>query len=324
MNFNEKHFDIAAAQLSQRREKNSLTERERHRQVCLKLPEYAQLEDKLAETSTELIRMMLAETGDRTKMLEQIRNNNLSLQKQMADLLEEGGFPPDFLKPIYNCPFCKDKGTVDGRWCECFNRLMMSAAAEELNAVSPLKLSSFDSFKLEYYSDQKDEKLGVSPREIMARNLTFCRSYAENFTKDSDSVFLNGGTGLGKTHLSLAIADEVIKRGFTAIYGSAPELLREIEKQYFGREDGDTMASLSKCDLLILDDLGAESEKSLYTSLLYELINARISRGLPTIINSNCSASELKQRYQDRIWSRIFSFEVLVFLGTDIRRMLKK
>ena len=84
------------------------------------------------------------------------------------------------------------------------------------------------------------------------------------------------------------------------------------------------MQSLSMCDLLILDDLGAEMDKALYTSLLYEIINGRMSRGLPLIVNSNLSAGELQTRYSDRIWSRLFSLEVLMFVGQDIRMKLKK
>ena len=71
-------------------------------------------------------------------------------------------------------------------------------------------------------------------------------------------------------------------------------------------------------------DLGAEIEKPLYTSLIYELVNARISRGLPMIINSNLGPNDIQQRYQDRIWSRLFSMKVLVFAGNDVRLKLKK
>ncbi len=324
MNVNEKYFDAAMEKLRQRREANSAAEQKRLKEVYEKIPQYPQLEKQLSDTSADIIRIMLGNKDDRQKLLKQIENDSLAIQHEQKFLLTQAGFPEDYLEPVYNCPLCKDKGIVNNQWCECFNRLMLAAAAEELNDVSPLKLSGFGSFDTGLYSDEKDSSFGTSPRDIMTKNLDFCLKYAHDFTPESDGIFMSGGTGLGKTHLSLAIADAVIKKGYSVIYCSAPEILRELEKQYYGRDDGNTMDSLTKCDLLILDDLGAELEKPVYTSLLYELINARISRGIPMIINSNCTANELKSRYQDRIWSRIFSYEVLMFVGQDVRRKLKK
>ena len=324
MNINEQHFDKAAALLEQRRSINRTKETFRHDEVCAKIPEYAELESLLADTSRKLITLMLSNDGNNEEKLAQIEQGNLAIQENMKQLLTIGGFPADYLDPIYTCAKCRDKGTLNGKWCECFNRLMLDAAAEELNAVSPLKLSGFDSFRLDMYPDEKDTSLGASPRTIMERNFEFCKNYAEAFTTESDGILMSGGTGLGKTHLSLAIADAVIKKGYNVIYCSVPEILRTIECEHFRKSGEDTMGTLTKCDLLILDDLGAEIEKPLYTSLIYELVNARISRGLPMIINSNLGPNDIQQRYQDRIWSRLFSMKVLVFAGNDVRLKLKK
>ena len=324
MNINEKHFDLAMNKLEQRRTYNSAQQQHRHREVCDKLPRYAECEKFLAETSGKLIALMLNAGKNSAEHLKQLEEGNLALQHEMKDLLTKAGYPEDYLKPIYTCPVCQDKGIADNKWCECFKKLMLNAAAEEINDISPLKLSSFACFDLSYYSDEPDKNIGISPREVMRRNLAYCIDYAKDFSTDSDSIYMNGGTGLGKTHLSLAIADAVIRKGYNVIYGSTPEFLRQLEREYYGRAETDTMASLSRCDLLILDDLGAEMEKPVYTSLLYELINSRISRGLPMIISSNLGMNELRQRYQDRICSRIISFETLMFIGQDVRRKLKK
>ncbi|MGN0687177.1 MAG: ATP-binding protein [Oscillospiraceae bacterium] len=323
MSLNELYFNKAYALLEQRRSLNRTTELMRRNEVCKKIPEYAQLEELLADTSKKLISLVINNHGEIEEQLEQLEKSSLAIQENMKQLLKLGGFSEDYLDRIYTCPECKDKGTVNGKWCGCFQKLMLGAAAEELNAVSPLRLCDFDNFRLDVYSDAVDNSLGTSPRAIMKHNLDFCKQYAAEFSNNSDGIIMNGGTGLGKTHLSLAIADAVIKRGFSVTYGSVPELLRTIEREYYGKSDEDTMHTLSLCDLLILDDLGAEMEKPLYTSLLYELINSRISRGLPMIINSNLSAQELQQRYQDRILSRLYSMEVLAFYGSDVRIKLK-
>ncbi len=324
MSINEQHFNKASELLERRRVENRKEEQKRHDEICAKIPEYAKLELLLADTSRKLIAIMLNKNDSAEQMLNQLEQSNLSLQKNLNALLVTGGFPEDYLDPIYTCTKCRDKGTLKGEWCDCFKRLMMNAAAEELNANTPLKLSGFDSFRLDLYSDKTDSSLGTSPRAIMEYNLNFCKEYAQEFTTEKDGIMMSGATGLGKTHLSLAIADTVMKKGYSVIYGSVPELLRTIEREYFGKSDDDTMSTLTKCDLLILDDIGAEMEKPLYASLLYELLNARLSRNLPIIINSNLSQNDLKKRYQDRIFSRLYSLEVLAFVGSDNRIALKK
>lgn len=324
MNYNEQYFDKAMAQLEARRSRNKAQENLRRDEVRRKLPEYQRLEELLSDTSRQLISLIINDRENAPQKLKQLEKNNLDIQANMNALLRQGGFSEDYLKPIYTCPLCRDKGSAGGKWCECFRRLLLNAAAEDLNSISPLKLSTFDSFRTDYYSDEKDQTIGASPRVVMQHNLNFCRSYAENFTMKSCGILMTGDTGLGKTHLSLAIANTVIRKGYNVIYGSAPELLRTLEREYFGKSDSDTMATLAACDLIVLDDLGAEMEKPLYTSLVYELINARVNRALPTIVSSNLSPAVIRSRYQDRIWSRLFSFEVLMFIGSDVRHILQR
>ena len=122
----------------------------------------------------------------------------------------------------------------------------------------------------------------------------------------------------------MSIAKEVIKGGSSVIYGSVLNLLREIEKEHFGRAEGDsdTLSALCGCDLLIMDDLGAEPRTPFYESAVYNLINSRMNMGLPTIVSSNYSVEELYDHYNERIISRLFGFyEVLIFVGKDIRQL---
>ena len=194
------------------------------------------------------------------------------------------------------------------------------AAAEELNNNSPLKLCKFSDFSLRYYDDKKSDRSGgMSPREIMAENLEFCRNYAENFHLPCNGIVMRGGTGLGKTHLSLSIAGEVIKKGYSVIYGSAPDLFRKAEQEHFNRQDGNTVETLLSADLLILDDIGAEFESKFYCSVFYNILNNRMNAAKPTIISTNCDLNELLSRYGDRIVSRLQTMDMLMFEGVDVR-----
>ena len=322
MSLNEHYFNAAMDRLNKRRGDNRTLTDLRRQEVYEKLPEYRELADRLAETGHKLV-LLIMQGGEVAEGVAKLEQDNRDTQRCMAELLKKSGYPEDYLEPIYTCPVCRDKGTVNGKWCGCFQKLMLEAAARELNENSPLELSTFDSFRLDFYPDLINPDLHVSERVIMERNLSYCVRYAESYTPDSEGILMSGATGLGKTHLSLAIAAKVMEKGYNVIYGSSPELLRILEREYFGKSDNDTMAALTGCDLLILDDLGAEMDKPLYASLLYEMINSRVSRGLPMIVSTNYPTNELGKHYQDKICSRLLSFHLMPFFGNDIRRKLK-
>ena len=69
--------------------------------------------------------------------------------------------------------------------------------------------------------------------------------------------------------------------------------------------------------------LWKRADKKLYTSLLYEIINTRMCKSMPTIVNTNLSGKLLQEKYEDRIASRLTSFETLYFCGNDVRRMIQ-
>lgn len=319
---NKHFFNEAMKELSRRRDSNRSIAEQRREEIYEKLPEYKALSDKLAETGQRLVRLII-KGGDIAAELSVLEAENRATRERMNALLTGAGYPQDYLEPIYSCPLCKDKGSAGGEWCSCVKKLMLEAAARELNENSPLELSSFSTFKTDYYSEQINPELRVSERVIMQRNFEYCKKYAEEFSPKSGGIFMSGATGLGKTHLSLAVANRVLQRGFSVIYGSVPELLRIIEREYFGKADGDTISSLIDCDLLILDDLGAEMSKELYSSLLYEIINARVSRGQPMIVSTNYSAAELWEHYPDKICSRLLCMHAMPFVGSDIRQLIK-
>jgi len=319
MALDKRYFETAQKRLANRRMANKQIEDSRRMEIHRRIPKYCELEIRLADTMTKIVAAVAAKAPDSSDQVRKAVSSNLEIQREMERLLIENGYPGDYLAPIYTCAKCRDTGTYEGEWCECFNKILNSAAAEDLNSHSPLRLSSFDTFNIKLYPTAVDPEFGESPFNIMRKNYEECRQFADSFNGKGYGLFMMGNTGLGKTHLSLSIANELIKKGYCVIYGSVPELLRRLDKEQFKNADGDTMALITDCDLLILDDLGAENNTDRYTSLLYEMINARQSRSLPMIINTNLEMAQIKVRYQDRLWSRLFSMRVLIFCGSDNR-----
>ena len=188
-----------------------------------------------------------------------------------------------------------------------------------------MRLTDFGSMRLDYYDAEVDPKLGVSPRQHMTDVITYCREYTENFSTGCDSLLLQGATGIGKTHLCLAIARGVTERGFGVVYGSVQPLLRQLEAEHFGRSQGDSEAQLTGCDLLVLDDLGMEFDTPFGRSCIYNILNARLLEGKPTVVSTNLSFTALRERYGDQIASRISGgFVPLLCVGKDIRQIIRR
>ena len=294
-----------------------------------RLMEFERLEPRYKTLKAELIdsmRIAMSTVGaDREtteKVITEQKARNLSAQKEIKALLQAHDLPEDYLEPQYTCKKCGDTGSVGIELCDCFEDVLKTLAFEEANRRSPLRFSTFEEFRLDYYSDEVIKKYQCSPRERMEETLSLCREYAESFDLESQNLYLCGETGLGKTHLSLAIAGEVIKKGYRVLYNSAQNIFNELQQEYFSREQTRRFETLVlECDLLIMDDLGTEFKTQFTEAALYNIINTRLNMHLPTIINSNMLPRQTEEVYSRRISSRLIGDYVCVmFLGNDIRQ----
>lgn len=325
MSYSRETYETAKAKLDERRQQAIRENDERRNAFVAINPEYAELDRKIAQTSIQLTRVMLSGQKDITDAIAEIRHNNLAMQQRQIDILRANGCPDDFLSPKYHCVKCSDTGFIDGKICTCFKELLQKTAYDELNRSTPLELCSFRSFSIDFYPD-KAENSNLSPRQIMDKVKKNCWDYATNFTLNSPNLMFQGGVGLGKTHLSLAIAGKVIAKGYGVIYGSAQNFFNSIESEHFGRGENKqyTLNLLKSCDLLILDDLGTEFITQFTTAALYDIINTRILTRRPTIISTNFNIDGLKKKYDDRITSRLSGNYVRYqFVGSDVRITLK-
>ena len=262
--------------------------------------------------------------------IRRLSERSLSLQEERKAVLTEAGLSVSVLEPHYFCEKCGDTGMIELEnrtvVCDCMNSLMAQIAGEKLNADLPLKDCTFERFRLDYYSDKPDQD-GRVPLNRMSKILNYCREYADNFSTKSKSLLMRGATGLGKTHLSLAIANEVIKKGFSVIYVTAPEIINRLEREHFSYQQGreDSLSTLLKCDLLILDDLGTEFSTQFSVSCVYNLINSRMLAHKPTVISTNLTLTELVSVYSQRFVSRLIGeCDKLDFIGSDnrVRRII--
>ena len=324
MGYSSSVYKTAADRLFERRLKAERDADRRRKAIYSEIPRVKELEKEISACGIKAARAVIK--GDNVQPeIEKLRDKNLAMQKELKDLLASNGYSENVFEPHYICNKCGDTGYYDENGktlvCSCLKNMLVACACEELNRTAPLALSTFDSFSLDYYDKREDPDLGTSPYIQMSKILAYCRNYAEKFRKNSESLLMKGATGLGKTHLSLAIANEVIKKGFGVIYASAPSLMTRLEKSYFSNSDDDSALNmLIESDLLIIDDLGTEIHGQFSVSLLYNIFNSRMLSNKPIIINTNLTMRELEKIYTERFVSRINgNARKLDFLGDDIR-----
>lgn len=325
MGYSSSVYKAAADKLFERRLKAEKDVDKRRSEIYSKIPRAEEIE-KLISTCGIKAAKAVVRGGDVVSEMEALRDQNLALQNELSNLLVQYGYPADVFEPHYYCKKCKDTGyyDVNGKTvvCSCLKNALVACACAELNRNAPLSLSTFETFSLDYYDKNEDAQIGTSPYKQMNRILNYCKNYANNFEKNSESILMKGATGLGKTHLSLAIANEVIKKGYGVIYSSAPTLMTRLEKNFFsnGSKDDSTENMLLECDLLIVDDLGTEFHGQFSISQLYNIFNSRMLSNKPIIINTNLTMRELEKIYNERFVSRISgNAQKLDFLGKDIR-----
>lgn len=324
MSMKEEQIQRALQIISQRRITAKQQNEERMQEIETRIPAISEINMQLARTSMEVMRI-IRDGGDTRPKIEALQKQNLQAHQMVQKLLTQNGYPADYLEIHYTCEKCQDTGYCRTKFCTCLTSLAAKLATEELNRSAQFELSSFSTFSLKYYSNQRTAA-GGSCYAAMERVFLFCQEYANQFTSESPSILMFGKTGLGKTHLSLAIANVVLQKGYSVLYDSAINFLLQVEKEHFGRGDGntDTLELLLSCDLLIIDDLGTEFHTQFYQSMVYNIINTRMNRKKPTIISTNLDYDGISRQYDERVASRLFTnYTFWQFVGTDVR-LLKK
>lgn len=324
MSYSSKSLSKATQILSERRAKAQKFREERHDEIIKLIPDVAKYEAQLSSSGLAVIKAF-GMGNDAQKYIDDLSRVNLTIQKAIGDLLESKGYPRDYLLTPYTCQKCEDTGFVNGYFCECRKEILKEISKEELSSVSPSRECRFDNFELNYYPLPVDSRIGVSPRNRMGEILNYCKAYAEDFDEESGSLYFYGATGLGKTHLSLAIANAVTEKGYNVIYDSSQNILTSLEREKFGGlSAGKREKELLDCDLLIIDDLGSEFSTQFTVAAIYNIINTRINTSKPVIISTNLNEKELEEKYTQRIASRIIgNYVSILFLGNDIRQLKK-
>lgn len=311
-------YDAIMREYEDRQSRNRHLLEERKAYIFEHVEGYRELSDSVASLSVAQGKKLLS--GD-DYALKDLRAaiSRLTSEKQL--LLDKAGYPSDYLSGIYDCPDCKDTGYINGQKCHCFKQAVIHLLYEQSGISDVLEKENFDTLSFEYYQGEDLERFQKTVSE--------CRKFIETFDSDYHNLFFYGTVGTGKSFLSGCIAKELIESGHSVIYFSAAGLFEILSKNIFDyKNKDDTVDShenLSDCDLLIIDDLGTEFTKNIAPSVLFSLLNERHLNKRSTLISTNLSLEDVRNRYSDRVFSRITShYNLCKFTGPDIRMLQKR
>ncbi len=294
-------------------QKQGLAEQKQKRnieQVEHTIPGITQINKQLADISGKFFSEISG--GEISKdAFESIKDTSLDLQRQRAELLYQNGYPIDYLDKQYECKLCKDTGYIQDEICKCFKKVLAEEYLKNSNLQTIYKNKTFKSFDITYYAET----------DHMQKVYDYCKKYVTRFGKQCIHMLFSGVPGCGKTHMSCAIGTSLINNGYFVLYTPVQQMISDFEAFTFKNEKDADLDIYSTCDLLIIDDLGAEMQTSFSDSVLYNVINNRINLKRPMIVSTNLSTQELQHIYHERLCSRlVYEFAKLPFSSTDVRR----
>ncbi len=310
MGYNKRYIKIALDEIIAKGNRAEAFYEKQKQEIFAREPRLKEIEQQFMQIGSFLGLSALSGNNDRITAM-QTKFDQLLKEKQA--LMEKTGLKE--YKPF--CSKCKDKGYVGAKLCECVLKRAKELSFAELSATMPIEESRFETFSLDYYSGEN--------KKAMEKVLESLKEYAKNLNPKSKSLLLFGQTGLGKTHLSLAIAGAALEKGLGVVYSPVQNLIQKLEKEHFSyNSDTPILDDVLECDLLILDDLGTEFSTAYAQSLIYNIINSRLLSSKPTIISTNLEMEEIAAKYHNRVASRIIgNYDLKKFCGSDVRQLKK-
>lgn len=261
------------------------------------------------------------------KEFEKIDTNGL--ENQIQELKKEfkleikkiGGTVTD-LKPNYSCKICQDKGVINNKKCQCFNKIKNDLLLENAG-FKQAKLPSFETTDFAIFEDGKVKEKAEKLYELMQK---FVDKLKESKIK---TILITGLVGVGKTHLLECVVNEAVKQNYFVNYTTAFNFNQDMLAYHLAElsEKKTILDKYLNCDLLCIDDLGTENIlKNVTVEYLYLILSERLNRGKPIVMTTNLNLEQIEQVYDDRILSRLthkLTGLVFNFVGSDLRTKVK-
>lgn len=305
----------------ERRMNNDYHLMQRKEEIYNKIPSYRALDRQIADLSMACSRALIegASDLDPAARLAALRSQILDLRLEKKKLLEENGYPRDYLEPIFVCSKCRDTGFIEGEKCSCFKQYEISYLYDSSNLHQILEQNNFSLLSRHFYTTQES-------LEQFDKAVNGCHTFIDGFGKEYRNLIFYGTTGTGKSFLSGCVAKELLDRGIPIFYSSAVQLFQSLLNASYSNDRSDLTRlydTLFTSELLIIDDLGSEHVTDYIRAQLFQIVNERALRQKPFLVSTNLDLEKLRETYSERVFSRLVDNSMIYHLtGPDIR--LKK
>ncbi len=215
--------------------------------------------------------------------------------------LGEHGFCENDFEYTPHCKKCGDTGYAGGKLCSCVKKQYVIYLAKECDILSRAPFS---------FADCNTENMPTEQGEALKKLYAYGEEYVSKYPNVTKHILVfTGATGTGKSCLASAIARKaVLSRGKSALIRSAYELNSTFLSTHLAPVDqkNRVLHDTLTCDFLIIDDLGTEPMlKNVTLEYLQLTLDERTRNSLTTAITTNLNEKQLKERYGERIFSRL-------------------
>ena len=294
----------------------------RKKEIEEKFPYILDIDNLIQKKSLQLSMSILK--GLTEEELNKFKEEITDLRVKKSEALVANGYNQDYLKLHYRCSKCKDEGYIGNRRCSCASKKLIDLYYKDSSLKSTLLANNFNTFDINLFSSHKlKESDKYSPRRNIENILNYVRGeYIPKFKDIEDNILFYGDSGSGKTFLSYCIAKELLDKGFLVVYRTVDELMNNLKEIRF--ENNTALEDfLLNCDLLIIDDLGAEQMTEFTTTEFFNFLNKKLLNKKKLLISTNLSLADIRVNYTERISSRLLgNFKLYKFYAEDIRIQL--
>lgn len=300
--------------------------KEKKEKLYRKIPKLKQIDKEIQIHSLKTNKLIIKNPENIEDEINKLKTFISELKKEKAYILTENNIPLDYLTIKYDCKICNDKGFLNnGNKCKCLKQKIISNYYEMSNLKHKLDTENFQNFNIDIFSDKELANHKKTQKENIKEILSKVESFTISFdTFKGENLLFYGPPGQGKTYLCNCIASSLINKGYLVIYQTSFKLIEIIENARFNKnnfsKNDENYQMLFNSDLLIIDDLGTEFINTFTNVEIFNIINTRLNQNKNTIISTNLSPVQIKEKYSERISSRLFgSYKLFSFYGPDLR-----
>lgn len=291
----------------------------RKNEIMSKYPEIIDVDNKIKKLSLEMS-LAILKSKDSNKTVADYKEAITDLRIKKCEMLVERGYSSEYLTLQYRCPKCKDTGFIGVNKCSCYKQKLIKLYYKNSELETTVVSNNFRNFNLNLFSPHKISDDKYSPRKNMENIVTYIHDeYLPNFSNISTNLLFYGNPGSGKTYLSYCIAEALLNSGHLVVYKTSDELIKNLRDIRFNNNK-DLENLLLNCDLLIIDDLGAEQINEFSITELFTILNKKILTKSKMLISTNLTLANITKQYSERIASRLLGeFKLCKFYSEDLR-----